>query len=362
MNFSYTDILKKILLIFFIFTGLYFAKDFLIPLTLGAIMAMIFLPICKWLEKKGLSKIISPLICIGLILVLISAIAYMLAWQIAELSKDASLIESRIIEMLLKIREYIFTHAGISKIEQNRFLNDQKFLFPNFLMTLLGSVTSILSGFILVLVYIVLLLYYRIHLFQFFLKLSPPHQRENVKDLLLSAAHISQQYLFGLAKMIMLLWVMYSIGFAIAGVKNPIFFAIICGLLEIVPFIGNLTGTSITVMVSLAQGAGIGVAISIIITYASIQFIQGWMLEPFILGPQVKINPLFTILALVIGEIVWGIPGIILAIPITGMLKIICDHVDALKPYGFLIGEIKNTRKQKKFFGKIKNWMGHKNH
>jgi predicted PurR-regulated permease PerM len=77
------------------------------------------------------------------------------------------------------------------------------------------------------------------------------------------------------------------------------------------------------------------------LTYGIIQFIQGWVLEPLILGRQVKINPLFTILALVFGEIIWGIPGVILAIPITAMLKIVCDHIDALKPYGFLIGEIK---------------------
>lgn len=73
-----------------------------------------------------------------------------------------------------------------------------------------------------------------------------------------------------------------------------------------------------------------------LITYSAVQFIQGWVLEPLILGPQMKINPLFTILALVLGELLWGISGIILAI-----FKIICDHIEPLRPYGFLIGEIK---------------------
>jgi predicted PurR-regulated permease PerM len=69
--------------------------------------------------------------------------------------------------------------------------------------------------------------------------------------------------------------------------------------------------------------------------------VHGWVLEPLILGHQVKINPLFTIIALIIGDLLWGIPGIILAIPLTAIFKIICDHIEPLKPYGFLIGEIK---------------------
>jgi predicted PurR-regulated permease PerM len=73
------------------------------------------------------------------------------------------------------------------------------------------------------------------------------------------------------------------------------------------------------------------------------------------LGPQVKINPLFTIIALVLGELLWGIPGIILAIPLTAMLKIICDHIEPLKPYGFLIGEIELKKTANfSFFKKIK--------
>jgi predicted PurR-regulated permease PerM len=84
------------------------------------------------------------------------------------------------------------------------------------------------------------------------------------------------------------------------------------------------------------------VLVGIAITYAIVQFIQGWVLEPLILGPQVKINPLFTIIALVLGELLWGIPGIILAIPILAIFKIVCDHIEPLQPIGFLIGEIKN--------------------
>lgn len=87
-----------------------------------------------------------------------------------------------------------------------------------------------------------------------------------------------------------------------------------------------------------------------------IQFVQTYILEPLIVGARVNINPLFTILALVIMEMIWGIAGMILAIPLFGIIKIICDHVEPLKPYGFLIGEVKGAQKGG-FVEKVKSWF-----
>lgn len=114
--------------------------------------------------------------------------------------------------------------------------------------------------------------------------------------------------------------------------------------MEIVPSVGNITGTAITVLVAAIYGGNLNLLGGIVVTYGVVQFIQGWFLEPLMLDPQVKINPLFTIIALVLGELLWGIPGIILAIPLTAMLKIICNAIEPLKPYGFLIGEIELTK------------------
>jgi predicted PurR-regulated permease PerM len=97
--------------------------------------------------------------------------------------------------------------------------------------------------------------------------------------------------------------------------------------------------------------------IGIIVTYGIIQIIQGWVLEPLIVGSQVKINPLFTIIALVVGQLVWGLPGIFLAIPLIAMIKIICDHIEPLKPYGFLIGETNDVKNESFIAKKISNWF-----
>jgi predicted PurR-regulated permease PerM len=159
---------------------------------------------------------------------------------------------------------------------------------------------------------------------------------------------VAQQYLVGLSQMIVGLWIMYGIGFSIIGVKHALFFAVLCGVLEIVPFLGNLVGNILTILMAISQGGDTTMIISILATYGLIQFIQSYILEPLVVGAEVNINPMFTILGLVAGELLWGIPGLVLAIPLLGIVKIIGDHVVALKPYSDLIGEEKKEHNKLK--------------
>jgi predicted PurR-regulated permease PerM len=171
---------------------------------------------------------------------------------------------------------------------------------------------------------------------------------------------VAHQYLSGLSMMILMLWVLYGIGFSIVGIRNPLFFAVLCGMLEIVPFVGNLTGTTLTVVMALSQGGGGGMALGVLAVYLCVQFVQSYILEPLIVGAEVNINPLFTIIVLVVGELVWGIPGLILAIPLLGIAKIICDNVEGLKPIGFLIGESNGGKKETGVKEKLMGLFGKK--
>lgn len=359
MTTTNTSVIKKLLVLFLVFAGLYYAKSFLMPLFIGGLLATLFLPFCNWMEKKKVSEGLAAFICLLTLLLIISSFVALLGWKISELINDIALIKQKAIETGSHIQEYLFNHLNISIEEQFQILKDEQPSFTSIMRTMAGSFAYVLTNLILVMVYMSFLLYYRVHIRNFFLKLAVPSQRSEMEQIINSATLISQQYLLGLSKMIVLLWIMYGIGFSFIGVKDALFFAILCGLLEIVPFVGNITGTTLTVLVAALHGATFSLLGGIVLTYGVVQFIQGWVLEPLILGPQVKINPLFTIIALVLGELLWGIPGIILAIPLTAMFKIVCDHIEPLKPYGFLIGEIEIKKAEKSFIKKIKNKLLH---
>jgi len=366
------DILKRTALILLILVlgvaVLHFGKGFLVPLVFGALLSTLLYPVARWLMRKGVNKTIAILFSLLLLLSFFAGLFLLLGWQISDLSEDASQIEQQLSERYQQLRDYVAETFGVSKEKQDEMLKEQQNSSSGnvggFVTGFLSGVGGFLTDTILTLVYIFLFLYFKEHIKRFFIRIAPHGEKDTAEEIVQRCARVTQKYLTGLAIMIVMLWVMYSIGFSIAGVKNPIFFAILCGLLEIIPFIGNITGTTVTVLVSIMQGGGTNVVIGILITYGLIQFVQTYIIEPLVVGSEVNINPLFTIISLVAGEFLWGISGMILAIPLMGVVKIVCDHVPGLQPIGTLVGETgpkkesSFKKKMAKFTDKISSLFG----
>jgi predicted PurR-regulated permease PerM len=324
---------------------LVFGKPFFVPLAFAGLLSMLLLPVAKWLSAKGIHQAVSILLSMLTLVIFLALIIFFVGWQLSNVAEDASKLEQQITQKYQQARQFIAREFGIPPDWQQRMLKEQQSATPGkasaLISGLLNGLGSFLANLLLVFVYIFLFMYFRERIKGFIVRLVPVDQRNNTLATIRQAQQVSQKYLSGLSLMIVSLWVMYSIGFSIAGVRNAIFFAILCGLLEIVPFVGNLTGTALTVAMSLIQGGDMNLVIGILVTYGLVQFIQSYLLEPLVVGAEVSINPLATIVGLVAGELLWGIPGMILAIPLLGISRIICDHVPVLKPYAYLIGEDK---------------------
>jgi predicted PurR-regulated permease PerM len=354
-----TDSIKFLLFLFLLFAGLYYAKGFLVPVVFAGLLSMLFVPLSEKLENKGVNRGIGAALCILLFIGIIAGIFSLLSWQVSNIADDASKMEENLNKSLHQLRTYVSNTLGISAEKQKELVQKQQQsssgstgkMVSGFLMNL----GSTLANTVLMLVYIFLFMYFRTHLKNFVLKMAP--DKPKASAVVEQCRKVSQQYIGGLAMMIVCLWIMYGIGFTIVGLKNALFFAILCGLLEIIPFVGNLTGTSLAILMAFTQGGGGVMALGILAVYAVVQFVQTYILEPLVVGSEVNINPLFTILIIVLGETVWGIPGMILAIPLLGITKIVFDNVESLKPWGYLIGEEKKDKsglikKVKSMFGK----------
>ncbi len=338
--------IKVLLLVLLVFVLLFYGKPFLVPILIAALLAMLVLPLCARLEKK-MNKGLATLLSVLLLLVAVSIIVAVFYWQVSDLSDKVPQIKQNITEKIDQLKKFITNTLGIPEQQQQQMIKEQQSSTGGASSLLSGAFSSFgsfLTNFIVVMVYIFLFLLFRAQFQKFILQLSPKNEQQNAKEIMHDVRMVAQKYLTGLAIMIGCLWVMYSIGFSIAGVDNAIFFAILCGLLEIVPFIGNLMGVSFTLLMSLAQGADSSLLIGILVTYGIVQFLQTYLLEPLVVGREISINPVFTIVGLVGGELLWGIPGMILALPLLGIIKIVCDHIEPLKPFGQLIGDNKKGK------------------
>ncbi|MFC3199016.1 AI-2E family transporter [Parapedobacter deserti] len=345
-----TRVANLILIIVLSVAGLYFAAAFLIPIILAALLAMLLTRGSGWLERFGINRALSSLIPLLLFIGTVVLIGFILYWQINRFTDNFGDMRQEVSNKVDTLRKWVSDTFGIAYEEQEQLLKQQQEKASsktgNVLMAVVDTLASIAFNTVLVMVYTYLFVYYRSHLKKFVLRIVPETKRQHANEVVHKSATVSSRYLAGLFNMVAILWVMYGIGFTIVGLEGAIIFAIICGVLEIVPFFGNFVGNVIAILAVLAQGGDAGMVLAIVAVYLVIQFLQTYFLETLVVGQKVNINPLFIIIGLVAGELLWGIAGMALAIPVLGIVKIICDNIPELHAYGQLIGPA-NIKKDK---------------
>ncbi|MCL7988937.1 AI-2E family transporter [Sphingobacterium sp. lm-10] len=328
---------------------LYFGKPFLVPFALGGLLAMLLTKLCEHLERFKMPRGVAALIALLGFVLIVAGVLTLLGWQLAGFSENMDELQHRAAEVVAQFRAWLQDSVGIDQQQQQKMVEQPASsagATGSVLMDFASGTMSIAVDTILVLVYTFLFITFRRQLKNFVLLLVPVDKRNETTKVLHESASVAQHYLGGLSKMIVALWIMYGLGFSVLGVENAIFFAVFCGLMEIIPFVGNLIGTSFTVLAVAVQGGDSRMILGVIGVYLFVQFIQTYLLEPLVVGNEVRINPLFTIVGLVLGELIWGVGGMVLAIPLLGILLIVFDHVPSLKPYAYLIGSYKEKKKK----------------
>jgi predicted PurR-regulated permease PerM len=168
--------------------------------------------------------------------------------------------------------------------------------------------------------------------------------------------NLIQRYLVGLVIEAAIVAVLEITVLLIFGIEYAILLGIIGALLNVIPYIGGLVGVAIPMMVALATKDSAWYAVYILIFYYIIQLIDNNYIGPKIVASKVKINALFSIIVVLAGNALWGVPGMFLSIPLLAIVKLIFDHVESLKPWGFLLGDtMPDLLKLKPFrIGKVK--------
>lgn len=349
-----------LLLFFLVIGGLYFARTFLIPLAFAAIFAMLLTPLSSKLENAGANRALAAFTCVLLLLAFITGLGVLLSSQIASFTQDLPQIEQRVTEQLNQAQQFIQKNLGISPSEQKQAVQEEApgpGSITSAVLGFLGSFTSILARFLLSLVYLFMLLFYRHRFTKFILKVVSDDQRDKAHRVISDSSRVAQQYLLGRGMLILVLAIMYSIGLTIIGLENAVLLSLLAALVSIIPYVGNIIGVAFPLLMALAQGGDVWLYAGVLIVFAIVQFVESYALEPYIVGAEVNIHPFFTIVVIIAGELVWGISGMILAIPFFGILKIVLDSIEPLRPYGYLIGTRNGEKDNEQTKEKIKSWF-----
>lgn len=345
---------KKILLygtlgiigIYFLFLSLIEAKGILAPLLTAGILAMIVLPVSNFMEKKRMNRGFSSLISVFLLFSISVGFMVLISFQIQNFVENWPKIEETMAPKLEQFKSFVYEHTGFSEEDLKSSTEGQNSLLKGNMLSPAKSAyefftktIAFLANYLLTFIYIFFLLNYREHLKNFILKLFSSEKKQDVKKVIQKVSKVAQQYLIGKLMLIILLAILYSIGLGFSGVENFILISIISALFTLIPYIGNIIGLTLAMVFGYLTSGEIGVLIGVIITFTVAQFFESYVLEPHIVGDRVNVHPFIVVLAVIIGGAIWGISGMVLAIPVTGILGLIFLNVPVLHPFGYLFSQ-----------------------
>jgi predicted PurR-regulated permease PerM len=342
-NTAYSARLSGTLLsIALIIAAAYLLQDLLILLSFALVLALLLLPASKFMETKGFPRAIAIFIAILLTFALISSLLFVAGLQIMEFSSELPLFVKKAEKWISSFQSFISANFNISRRKQMLELsNELTALLKNsgvIISTTFSTALHAITAMILVPVFTFFFLFYRDFFERFLQKVFPKTEGQVLTNVIEKTGSVVQGYLVGLIVVMLIVGVGNSIGFWWIGVEYPVFFGFLTGVLLLIPYIGIWIGALLPILLSLITLSP-SHALAVVAWVAAAQFIEANFITPLVVGSKVSMNPMVAMLALLCGELLWGIPGLILALPLTAVMKVIFDSIPSLEPYGFILGE-----------------------
>ena len=327
---------------FFLISMLVIAQGIILPLIYAVIIAILISPVVNFLERKGINRAIAIGAVLGLALGIIVTLIVLVASQANLLIEAMPVLSKKLQGMLHQCALWASDYFNISvkKIniwfeqEKKDFLQNGEFGIGSTLITL----GSVLATVFLTPVYIFMLLFYQQHILTFIHRLFGAANDKKVDEILAETKFVIQGYLVGLFSEFVIIAILNSAGLLILGIDYAIILGILGAVLNVIPYVGGLIGVFLFMIVALLTKEPIYV-LYVLSLYLVIQFVDNNYIVPKIVGSKVQLNALISILAVITGGALWGIPGMFLSIPLMAIIKLVADRIEPLKPWGFLLGD-----------------------
>ena len=338
-------ILHALVLILFL---MHFGKTLIIPLFFALLISFALLPVSKQMERWGLPRGLASVISILLFVLVIGSFVYILSHQVVSFTHHLPELQSKFSEMLQQLSEWVFNTYHIDYQHQTNYLRKSAGGLESTAFTSLGAtflgVGEVIILTIFFLIFTFFMLYHRRLFKRFIIALFPEDQLHKVEEVIVSAKSMINRYIIGLLTEMFILIVLLLSTFAVLGIKYALLISVMAALLNVIPYLGIYTAMAISMIITLADGEP-SQALTVGIVFLIAHFLDANILLPRIVGGNVKLNPLITIIAVLTGKLIWGIPGMFLFIPLAAIVRIISEKVEGLQPWAILMGEDKDEKK-----------------
>ena len=312
-------------------------KFLLVPLVFASLLFMILLPLRRFWVRFFHNRILGVIMTMVTISLPILIFILFFFWQTVDVMQNLSGIG----EVLEKgINQIILAFGGVVNIRRFNlevWIQDNLSTIIQQPISWLAESTEIFGSFLLTFIFLVFMLLYRRGIEQG-IHLMFGDRDTRWFDIIEEIKKMTERYLIGIFSVVFILAILNSVGLFIIGLDYAVFWGILAGFLALIPYLGTTLGGALPLIYSIASSGGWVQPLLVVILFSTIQFIEGNFITPKIVGNQVSLNPLTAVIALVLGVYIWGLAGVVLAIPIAGIFRIICTHFESLQPLAFMMG------------------------
>ncbi len=326
-----------VLLIYF----LYQIQIVFIYLGIAAVIAIIGRPLVLFLNKKlHIPNAISAIITMFLFLIILIGFVSLFVPLITQQADNLSLLNQDNFRSNLESRSYqIVNYLEKYKVDlSNNFLSIDKIMdeisnfLPDFLNSVLDVVSALIVGIFSVIFISFFLLKDRSLLKNILFSVVPDKEERGFENVLDKTNNLLSRYFIGLIIQVLVMFTLYIIILLSFGIQNALIIAFICALMNLIPYIGPLVGGIIISFLTMSHYIGEGMHFNtevlpktayVLIAYITAQLVDNFINQPLIFSNSVKSHPLEIFLVIIIGGTLFGVIGMIVAVPAYTAIRVI---------------------------------------
>lgn len=312
-----------------------------IPLLFAMLLGILLDPLVKLLVRWGLHHVVSIAIAVILAMAALGGVGYFIVTQAAHFSETMPEMKKKFGQLTEDAMDWVQQTSNAKPQDLDNAVEKMKSesmeKTGSVVGTTLTTVGTLFAFFFLLPVFTFLTLLYKKLFITFLTKLFPRKDQETLGDVLDETKGIVQSYLIGLLFEAVIVATLNWIGLMAIGVKYALLLAVIGAVLNLIPYIGMIIATLLPMAIAITMQDATA-ALWVLGLYSAVQFLDNNFIVPLVVASRVELNALVSLVVVMAFGMLWGIPGMFLAIPVTAMLKVIFDRVPSLEPFGYLLG------------------------
>ena len=323
-------------------TLLYLGRSVLVPLAYGLLTAMVLYPFVARMERRGLPRALAILFGLLAITIVFAGIGYLLLWEMHAFLNDLPTLYSKANVDLGSLREWLMRTLNLSPADQKSWTTDLFGRLPDSLGPLFISSANAVFGMVfnlfIIPVFAALLLYDRRSLVNAVVAVIGRDMRTRMPSILQRSINRFSGFILGMVKVYAIVGVLNSVGLLLLGVPNAILFGMLTALLTIIPYVGIILSSLLPISVAWMATGSIWSPIGVIAVFAVVQYLEANLIFPKVVGAQLGLNTLASIVIVLVGALLWGVSGMILLMPFVSIAMILAEDVPGWRPMLLLLG------------------------